>query len=85
MRFLFPHSHAFHGGHVTVEDDGADGSGGLVAFGDGVTLIAQWHPVGDALHLAIPAYRTARGTGVVARNWMLARRKDGSWQARKAP
>lgn len=35
MRFLFPHSHAFQRGRVTVDDDQKTGPGCLVEFGDG--------------------------------------------------
>ncbi len=85
MRFAFPHSHAFRGGRVLVEDDGGEGPGGLVEFGDGVTVIAQWRPAGDAIRLGIPAYRTAKGTEVAAREWILARRKDGTWRSQQEP
>ena len=33
MRFVFPHSHAFPRGRVTVEDDGSDRPDRLVEFG----------------------------------------------------
>lgn len=84
MRFLFPHSHAFPGGRVVVEDDDKAGPECLVEFGDGVTVIAQWRPAGDAIRLSVPTYRTAKGTQVAARNWRLARRKDGVWRSERA-
>lgn len=62
MRFLFPHSHAFQRGRVTVDDDQKTGPGCHVEFGDGVTVVAEWHAAHNALRLAIPAYRTAKGT-----------------------
>ena len=83
MRFLFPHSHAFRKGRVTVEDDGNAEPDGLVEFGDGVTVIADWHTEGDAILLAIPDYRTARGTLVTARTWRLAKGKDGHWRSER--
>jgi hypothetical protein len=83
MRFLFPHSHAFQRGRVTVDDDQKTGPGCLVEFGDGVTVIAEWHKVHNALRLAIPAYRTAKGTQVAARTWRLMQGKDGSWRSER--
>jgi hypothetical protein len=37
MRFLFPYSHVFPNGRVTVGDDGATEPGCLVEFSDGTT------------------------------------------------
>ncbi len=83
MRFAFPRSHAFPGGRVVVEDDAKAGSKCLVEFGDGVTVIADWRRAKDAIELSVPAYRTAKGTQVVARNWRLAKRKDGVWRSER--
>lgn len=83
MRFLFPHSHAFAGGRVVVADDAEAGPVCPVEFGDGVTVIAEWRAVGDAIHLSIPAYRTAKGTQVVARTWPLVQRRGG-WRLERA-
>jgi hypothetical protein len=85
MRFVFPHSHAFPGGRVGVEDDAGTGPECLVAFGDGVTVIAEWRQAGDAIHLSVPAYRTAKGTQVAARNWRLVQREGGVWRSQRAP
>ncbi len=85
MRFIFPHSHAFPGGRVAVEDDAQSGPEGLVEFGDGATVIADWRRAGDAIHLSVPAYRTAKGTEVAARNWRLVQREDGVWRSERAP
>lgn len=85
MRFSFPHSHAFPGGRVVVEDDATAGPECLVEFADGATVIAEWRPADDAIHLSIPAYRTAKGTPVAARRWRLVRRKDGVWRSERAP
>lgn len=80
MRFMFPHSHAFPGGRVVVEEDPEAGPACLVEFADGITVIAEWHAAGDAIHLSIPAYRTAKGTQVAARNWLLVQRRGG-WRS----
>lgn len=44
MRFLFPHSHDYRRGRVTVEDDRNAEPDGLVEFGEGVTVIAEAAP-----------------------------------------
>lgn len=84
MRFMFPHSHAFPGGRVVVNDEGTPGSACLVEFSDGATAIAEWRAAGDAIHLSVPAYRTARGTQVAARNWLLVQRRGG-WRSERVP
>ncbi len=85
MRFSFPHSHAFPGGRVRVED--ADAAEGMcvVEFWDGVAMIGEWHPDGDDIHLAIPAYRTAKETDIDARSWQLVRGQDGQWRSQLRP
>ncbi|MBN8956158.1 MAG: hypothetical protein J0H17_06175 [Rhizobiales bacterium] len=85
MRFVFPHSHAFRRGHVSVDDDKKAGPECLVEFGDGVTVIAEWRAVDDAIHLAIPAYRTAKGTQVTSRTWRLVQGRDGQWRSERIP
>jgi hypothetical protein len=85
MRFMFPHSHAFPGGRVVVENDAKPGPECLVEFGDGMTVIAEWRSADDAMRLSIPTYRTAKGTQVAARNWRLVQRKDGVWRSQRAP
>jgi len=81
MRFTFPHSHGFRQGRVKVEDDETATPDCLVEFGDGITVLAQWQNDGDAIRLAVPDYRTARGTLVTARTWRLAKGKDGLWRS----
>ncbi len=85
MRFSFPHSHAFPGGRVGVDDAEAAEGMCMVEFGDGVTVVAEWHPDGDGIRLDIPAYRTARGTGIDARSWQVMRGKDGHWRTQRQP
>ncbi|MGC4252924.1 MAG: hypothetical protein QM605_16055 [Sphingobium sp.] len=82
MHIIFTHSHAFPGGRVTVEDEGDAGPGCLVEFGDGVTVMAEWREEGEDMILAIPAYRTAKGTDIEPHRWRLARDKDGVWRSR---
>lgn len=81
MRFSFTHSHAFPGGCLTIEDAEATEGMCVVEFGDGVATIGEWHPDGNGINLAIPAYRTAKGTDVDARRWRLIQSQDGSWRS----
>mgnify|MGYP001252258857 CR=1 FL=1 len=83
MRFVFPHSHAFPGGRVLVEDDGAAAGAGEVEFADGSVVVAAWRQEGDDFQLEVPTYRTARGTEVAARRWRLAKGRDGVWRTRR--
>lgn len=85
MRFKFPLSHAFNGGRLAVDDDGAPGQECMVEFGDGSAAIGAFAAAGDAYDLAVPEYRTAKGTIVRARNWKLVRSSDGTWRSRRAP
>ncbi len=83
MRFVFPHSHAFRRGRVTVDDDGKAGPECLVEFGDGVTVIAEWRKNEADIQLSVPDYRTAKGTLVTARTWRLTRGTDGLWRSER--
>ena len=47
MHFSFPQSHAFPGGAVRVEDAKAGEGMCVVEFGDGLTVIGEWHPDRD--------------------------------------
>ncbi len=85
MRFFFPHSHAFPGGEVQIEDAEATKGKCVVEFGDGVAMIGDWHPDADAIVLDIPPYRTARGTDVEARRWRLAKDQQGRWRSKRCP
>lgn len=80
MRLSFPGSHAYPGGRVAVTDDGGEDVA-IVEFADGVTVPARLSRAGDALLVEVPAYRTARGTGIDARRWRVARGADGTWRA----
>jgi len=82
MRFSFPHSHAFEGGRVIVDDDDAEGPCS-VEFADGVTVIGSVRKDVDALMLEVPNYRTARNTDVDGRRWRIARGGDGLWRSRR--
>lgn len=70
MPFMYPHSHAFRRGRVTIDDDQKAGPGCLVEFGDGVTVIAECRAVDDAIISPFRLiaqrreHRSQRGLGV---------------------
>lgn len=76
MRFVFPHSHAFRRGRVTVDDDQKSGPGCLVEFGDGVTVIAEWYAVGNAIHLSNSRLSYGEGNAGIALD-LASRPKQG--------
>ncbi len=82
MRFVFTHSHAFPGARVALHEDGTEGPGCLVEFGDGTAVIGQWAREDEAIGLDIPGYRTAKGNPVAARRWRLTRSAGGEWRSR---
>jgi hypothetical protein len=79
MRFSFPHSHAFPGGEVRVEDAEAAEGMCVVEFGDGIAMIGEWHPDGRTFifpfrPIARPA---ARMSMRAARGWSGTRLEPG--------
>ncbi|MCA1868307.1 hypothetical protein HW571_21765 [Agrobacterium genomosp. 3] len=84
MRFLFPYSHAFPNGRVTVDDDDATEPGCLVEFSDGTTVFSAWRREKENIALDIPGYQTAKGTRVNARRWRLVRGSDGIWRTKRS-
>jgi hypothetical protein len=84
MRFTFTHSHAYLGGRVAVEDAGDAAPGGVVEFGDGVTILGAWRRDGADVLLDIPAYKTAKGTEIGPKRWRLAQGEDGIWHTAQA-
>jgi len=85
MRFFFPHSHAFPGGSVRIENAEATEGKCVVEFGDGVAMIGDWHPDHHTIVLDVPAYRTAMGTEVDARRWRLVQDQQGRWRSKRCP
>lgn len=81
MRLSFPHSHAFHGGRLTLEDDGASGPSCTVEFGDGAIVIGRLESDGDGWVLDMPDYETAKGHTVTSRTWKLVRADDETWRS----
>lgn len=86
MRFIFPHSHAFDGGKLTVEDDGTSGSSCLIEFADGTTVIGELvGALGDSYTIKVPAYETAKRNTVTAHTWHITKGITGSvWRSMHA-
>ena len=85
MRFEIGHTHAYPGCGVRVpEPPGhAENADCLVEFSDGVAVPGSYVVQAEAIVLHVPAYRTARGTRVVAKSWLL--QPDGTpgrWRVR---
>jgi hypothetical protein len=77
MRVMFPYSHAFSGGRVEVQDDGADGPSCVVEFADGTIVIGEVLGIDAGRYqLLVPAYITASGSLVQQRRWVLERRRE---------
>ena len=83
MHFSFPHSHAFQRGRVAIDDEANAAPECAIEFGDGVTLVGEWKPSGDTIALAVPAYRTAKGTRIDTKTWMLVKGSDGVWRSER--
>lgn len=81
MRITSTSSHAYPGTRAEVSDIAELGAAQtLVEFADGVTVVACCNVEPNSINLEIPTYRTARGTQVVAQEWVL-RRREGKWRA----
>jgi len=77
MRFVFPHSHAFHRGRVVVRDETGTEPECVIEFADGVTVLGTWKPARDGIQLCVPAYRTAKGTQIPSKSWRIVQAKNG--------
>jgi len=70
LRFQLSHTHAYPGCRVTIaEEDNQDEN--LVEFSDGVIAACRHLREGTAIVLTIAAYRTARGTDIGEKSWIL--------------
>lgn len=86
MRFEFGHTHAYPGCKVRVPDapENAGDPACLVEFSDGVTVNGRWRPSDTGLVVHIPAHRTARGTRIDGKTWLLQPDAgQGRWRVRK--
>ena len=80
MRFQFSHTHAYPGCRVKIAEEDV-GDEELVEFSDGVIVACRHRREGDAIVLAIPAHRTARGTDIGDKTWkLLPEAKTGGWK-----
>ena len=84
MRFIFPKSHAFEGGRLTLEEGDPHASSCLVEFGDGVTVTGKVARENDGNYrIEVPAYKTVKGNAIDARRWRISRSQDGGWCAKR--
>jgi ferredoxin-fold anticodon binding domain-containing protein len=87
MLLSFADTHSYPGCRVIVRPDGAVGQEeAFVEFSDGVTVLSVLEQVGPKeIVLRIGPYRTARGTSIKEKVWILKRSSEQEWQvARKA-
>lgn len=79
-RVAFHHTHAYPGCRVTIIDRG-DGAFAAAEFSDGVVVAATATPLGpDELLVRLAGYRTARGTAIAAKAWVLRRVSGDGWK-----
>jgi len=83
MRFSFPYSHAFPGGRVAVDVAGRQNDVCTVEFGDGTVLFGRWAYEKDGLVLSVPAYETARGTVIEAKQWRVVNVVADTWKTER--
>lgn len=86
MRFEFGHSHAYPGCLLRIPED-ADGLRGqedIVEFSDGAVADARHQARDGAIVLHVAPYRTARGTAIEAKTWLLEPDGEpGRWRVRR--
>lgn len=78
MRFEIGHTHAYPGCGVRMPEppEHTDNADCIVEFSDGVAVPGSYGAQAEAVVLHVPAYRTARGTRIVAKSWLL--QSDGA-------
>ena len=83
LRFSFPHSHAFNGGQLGVDDDGKSSTGCIIEFADGVTVIGGVSLAKDnEYEIIVPEYTTSKGNTVAAHRWHIIKRQGESvWRS----
>ncbi len=80
MRIAFHHTHVYPGCRVTVAGE-AGGAFAEAELSDGVVVPATAAALGpDELLVKLAAHRTARGTAIVAKDWILRRVGGEAWK-----
>ena len=70
MRFQLSHTHAYPGCRVKIaEEDNGDEN--LVEFSDGLIVAGRHVREGTTIVLTIAPYKTARGTEIGEKSWIL--------------
>ena len=82
MRIAFHDTHAYPGCRATTSDDPASSSGRAEAeFSDGPVVAASFARLESGeLLVRIAAYRTARGTTIPAKRWILRHVAGDRWK-----
>jgi len=86
MRFEFSHTHAYPGCKVVVSEASQDANADacIVEFSDGVVVPNASPPDGETIVLHILPYRTARGTRINTKSWLLQPDgPDGRWRVQR--
>jgi len=86
VRFQISHTHVYTSCRVTLaEEENEDVN--LVEFSDGVIVPCQYMREGAAIILTIAPYRTARGTEIEEKSWILLQdvAKEGWKVSTRAP
>ncbi|MBK0397622.1 hypothetical protein H0I76_00330 [Limibaculum sp. M0105] len=88
------HSHLYPGAKLGGAAPPATETDCLVLFADGAQAGGRVAPADGGWRLAIGAYRTARGTAIAAKGWLIATTPEGRlrvagrispWQAEAGP
>lgn len=82
MRIAFHDTHVYPGCGATIADEVGQSFGQAEAeFTDGPLIGAGFARLGtDELLVRIAAYRTARGTAIPAKGWVLRRISGDAWK-----
>jgi hypothetical protein len=82
VRIAFHHTHAYPGCRATVRDDPVSSGGPAEAeFSDGPVVAATFARLeAGELLVRIAAYRTARGTRIPAKGWILRHVAGDGWK-----
>ena len=82
MRIVLFHTHAYPGCRLRAEPARFPTGEGevIVEFSDGTVLAGRYRREIDEVVLSIPAYKTARGTSIVAKRWVLNSLGNDEWK-----
>ncbi|RJL19201.1 hypothetical protein [Paracoccus siganidrum] len=80
MQIFLKDSHAYPGCRADLPGDPpAAGTDVVLSFADGIEAPGRLSPTAEGLRLVIASYRTAAGTPIAPKAWLL-RRDDAGWK-----